>query len=659
MASSRRRRRPAARSTEPPAAEPAGPPSWSTACPDWAERIVARRSLIPFEPLFRAQAEAALEVFRELKIVDVAGSPTAGEVCREWIFDFVGAVFGAYDHAAGRRLIRNFLLSVSKKNWKSGLAAGLMVTALVRNWRLSGEFIILAPTIEVAQNSFKPARDMISSSEELSAILHAQPSIRTITHRGTGATLKVVAADSQTVSGKKAIGVLVDELWQFGLMHDAEDMLREATGGLASRPEGFVIYLTTQSDKPPAGIFAKRLQYFRKVRDGEVVDPRSLPVLYEFPEAMLKSKAYREEANWYVTNPNLGASVDLEFLRERHAVDEVGGEASLLGFYAKHLNVEVGVAQAIDNWAGARYWDQNVERVATLEELLDRCEVATAGADGGGLDDLYGFAVIGRTAEGRWLLWAHAWCHAGVLERRKEIAPRLLDFQADGDLTIVARIGDDVVQIADLLQQIRDAGKFPDEAAIGVDPVGIAALLDELGNRGFSTSTADAAGMIEGVPQGWQLQGAIKTVERKLAGGELVHSGSRLMAWCVGNAKIEPRANGMLVTKQASGFAKIDPLMATFNAAALMSKNPQVGGRGIFEFYKNTAAAGRPRADGAPAVSKQPAQIALRAPPGTSNVYGITGKQYVVAADGIVRVDEDDEKPLIGQGFERIVMAET
>jgi phage terminase large subunit-like protein len=73
---------------------------------------------------------------------------------------------------------------------------------------------------------------------------------------------------------------------------------------------------------------------------------------------------------------------------------------------------------------------------------------------------------------------------------------------------------------------------------------------------------------IIGISQGWKLNGAIKTTERKLAGGELGTAAQPLMAWCVGNAKVEPRGNAMLITKQASGTAKIDPLMALFNAVS-------------------------------------------------------------------------------------------
>jgi phage terminase large subunit-like protein len=161
--------------------------------------------------------------------------------------------------------------------------------------------------------------------------------------------------------------------------------------------------------------------------------------------------------------------------------------------------------------------------------------------------------------------------HEIALERRQEIAPALRDFEADGDLTIVARPGDDVVQVADTICNVRDAGLLPDEKSIGVDAAGIGDIVDELTSeeRGFTME------QIVGISQGWRLGAAIKTTERKVAGGEIIHSGSRMMAWCVGNARVEPKGNAILITKQVSGTAKIDPLMAGFNAASLMALNPE------------------------------------------------------------------------------------
>jgi phage terminase large subunit-like protein len=163
-----------------------------------------------------------MDYFRGLKIVDAPGGPTMGEVCKPWVLDFVRVIFGSCDPETGRRLIRYFLLLIAKKNSKSATAAGIGITFPLRNWRHSAEALILAPTIEVAGNSFQPARDMIKASEELGEYLHVQDHIRTITHKHTGATLKVVAADNETVSGKKASLVIIDEFWLFGKRANAE-----------------------------------------------------------------------------------------------------------------------------------------------------------------------------------------------------------------------------------------------------------------------------------------------------------------------------------------------------------------------------------------------------------------------------------------------------
>jgi phage terminase large subunit-like protein len=546
---------------------------WSTTCPDWAARLRAGESIIP-PPIFPAQAEEALQVFRALRIVDAPGSPTFGECCAPWVFDLVASIFGAYDAESGRRLITEWFVLVPKKNSKSTIAAGIMMTALILNWRQSAEFSILAPTVEVANNSFGPARDMCSerADDELAALMHAQTHVKTITNRESGASLKVLAADSNTVGGKKGVGTLVDELWLFGKVANAENMLREATGGLASRPEGFTIFLTTQSDDPPAGVFAQKLKYARDVRDGKVHDPRFVPIIYEFPEAMIQAGEHRKPENFGMVNPNLDYSVDREFLDREFKKAENDGEESMRGFLAKHLNVEIGLSLQSDRWAGADFWEQQADKSLTLDSLLSRCEVVVVGIDGGGLDDLLGLTVAGREADsGKWLTWHHAWAHRIVLERRKDIAPRLLDFEADGDLTIVDQPGDDVMKVADIVCRIRDAGLLPEKLAVGVDAAGIGDTVDELQSPGRDI-TAD---QIVAISQGWKLNGAIKTTERKLAGGEMVHCGTRLMNWCASNARIVQNGNAISITKQASGSAKIDPLMSTFDANSLLALRPE------------------------------------------------------------------------------------
>jgi phage terminase large subunit-like protein len=563
---------------------------WSTACPDWEQRLIERRSIIP-APIFPDQAEQALAIFKQLQVVDLPKtvwddalqeyrSPNFGECSEQWVFDFVAAIFGAYDAETGKQLIREFYLLISKKNTKSTIAAGIMLTAVILCWRQEEEHLILAPTKEVADNSFKPAAAMVRADEELKVLFHVQDHIRTITHRVSKASLKVVAADTDTVSGKKSGKVLVDEHWLFGSRANAAAMFQEATGGQISRDEGWVIYLTTQSQQPPAGVFKEKLEYYRDIRDGRIVDKKKLGVLYEYPPAMVKSKAYLDPANFYITNPNMGRSVSAEWLADQLIEHQHKKDGSFQTFLAKHLNVEIGLNLRNDRWAGADFWEAAADATITLDALLERCEVAVVGIDGGGLDDLLGLAVIGRERDSRrWLLWAHAWAHEIVLERRKDIAAQLQDFRKDGDLTIVERPGDDVQAVADLVCRVRDAGLLPEEKCIGVDAAGIGDIVDELvtEDRGFTLE------QIIGISQGWRLGGAIKTAERKVAGGELLHGGRPMLAWCVGNAKWEPKGNAILITKQVSGTAKIDPLMASFNAVSLMSLNPEATGKSFWE----------------------------------------------------------------------------
>lgn len=538
---------------------------WTTACPEWESLLVAKQSIIP-PPIFLDQAEQALGIFKELRVSDLPGKPTFGECSEEWVFDFVNAIFGGYEAETGKQLIREYGLLISKKNTKSTIAAGIMLTALILCWREDEEHLILAPTKEVADNSFKPAAGMIRADEELSDMFQIQDHIRTITHRVTRNTLKVVAADTDTVSGKKSGRILVDELWLFGKRANAEAMFMEALGGQVSRNEGWVIFLTTQSDEPPAGVFKERLDYWRAVRDGKINDLKTLGVLYEFPDSMVESKAYLEPKNFYITNPNIGRSVSEEWIADQLLKNQNKTDGTLQQFLAKHLNIEIGLNLRSDRWAGVDFWEPQIRQV-TFSDILQRAEVATVGIDGGGLDDLLGLYIIGRDKETReWIGWGHAWAHEIAVRRRKSEESRFNDFVKAGDLTIVKRVGQDTEEVAEYVSRINDAELLD---KIGIDPSGVGQILDALVEAEIPED------LVVGVSQGWRLGGAIKTTERKLAEGVLIHGGQPLMAWCVGNARVEPKGNAILITKQASGKGKIDPLMALFNAVSLMALNPE------------------------------------------------------------------------------------
>lgn len=554
---------------------------WTTSLSDWEDRIVKGQSLMPVGPLFPESASEALDVFNNLTLVDAPNGPELmGTLCRPWVTEIVEALFGSFDPETKRRHINQYFLCISKKNGKSSIAAAVMLTALILNHRPSAEFIILAPTKEGAENAFNPIRDMVNAEAELQDRFHVQEYYKMITDRLSKSTLKVVAADSSVVTGKKATGVFIDELHEFGKSAKAQHMITEATGGLASRPEGFVFYCTTQSSEPPAGVFADKLAYARGVRDGRIDDRMFLPLIYEFPQSWIDQKKHRDLTNAYVTNPNWGLSVDQRVIEQKYKEAQEAGEHAVKDFLSKHLNLQTEMALRANRWLGADYWEATQSNSITLREILNRSEIVTIGGDGGGLDDLLGLTVTGRCSRtSKKLIWSRAWAHPSVLQRNKQFEAQIRDYAKHGDLILVDNVGDDVREFAEICKQVYDAGLL---YKIGLDPAGVGAILEAI------SAVEIPEDHVVGVSQGWRLGAAIKTTERWLAAGEIEHAAQPLMNWCVGNAMVEPKGNAILITKAASTGAKIDPVMSMLNSIELMSHNPAAAqSRDMEEFFRN------------------------------------------------------------------------
>lgn len=559
--------------------------TWSFGMPDWEQALLAGRSLVPDLPLDGAEAGRAVQIFDRLRLPDVAGQPTLGEAAGDWFRDVVRAIFGSL--VDGVRMVPGAFVLVPKKNSKTTNGGALMLTALLMNERPSASFALFGPTQEIADLAFAAIAGMIEADPDLGKLLHVRDHLKTVVNRVTRATLKVMTFDPKVATGGKFAGWLLDELHLLGKVSYAQRVIGQLRGASVAVPESFGVIITTQSDEPPAGAFKAELDYARGVRDGRIADGTILPVLYEFPESMQTdtAKPWRKLENWRLVLPNLGRSVSLPVLERDYATAREKGDEEERRWASQHLNIQIGLALHSNRWEGVDHWEKAGSAKLTLDDLLARSEVVTIGIDGGGLDDLLGLAVLGRERETkRWLHWGKAWADRGVLLLRKEIAPRLQDFEKDGDIRFVdiAETADganaDVAEVADIVERIFKAGLLPEKAGIGVDAVGIAAILDELSLRQIPDEC------IAAVPQGYRLSGVIKGAARKLKDGTLKHGARAMMAWAVSNARSELRGSAVLVTKQASGTAKIDPLIALFNAFDLMSRNPErAGGPSVYE----------------------------------------------------------------------------
>lgn len=552
------------------------------ACPDWWERMQQGLPPMASVPVNEERAQKVVTFFNRLRLPDVAGAPSLAEACGDWFRDILVAFLASEDPETLQPIVWELLCEVPKKNSKTTYAAALGLTALYMEEAPNRKMLLVGPSQAIAGRCFDQARGMIDVDETLKKIFHVSDSDSEITRRKTGTSLAVKTFGTNIVTGEIPVLTILDELHELGKVPRAAAVMQQIRGGGITKQRGKLLMITTQSDESPAGVWRTELDKARKIRDGRAgPSPIMLPVLYEFPlELQRKQDFWRDKRNWGLVLPNLGLSIDPQALADDYDNNGRATKHAEQIWASQHLNIEIGVGLSA-GWLGAQYWEGCVETDLTLDELIERSEVAVQGIDGGGLDDLFAEAVIGRCREtGHWLHWARAFAHPEVFKERPEIAPRLLNFVEDGDLI---ELGDDdtsgdVRRVAETAARLSAAGLLPEQGAIGVDTTNSAAIQFQMFGAGITYEQLVIVG------QDWRLSPAIWGLERMLKQGTFRHCGQPLMAWAAGNAKPEIKGSAVRITKEVAGKAKIDPLMATFNAIMLMLRDPVAAGPQEFEY---------------------------------------------------------------------------
>jgi len=302
------------------------------------------------------------------------------------------------------------------------------------------------------------------------------------------------------------------------------------------------------------------------VVSGEEIDPRFFPWLCEIPSHLDPE----QPANWHWSNPSLGFTVTLDRLKSEYESAR-SDPSALRDFRSQNLNVPPETSAGVDRWLSMTEWDAAADETLSLEALLEESWRVYIGVDRGGLDDLSALTVLGRTLEGKFLVWSHQWLSRQGYEKRKTVNPYDA-FIETGELTLFDDGAGDLVEIVEVIRQANQGGKL---SLVGTDSYGAPDTVDALAKLGIE---------VQSVPQGWKATPAILWVERLLASGTLKHHGSRLLRWNVANAVVTRQGNAMSITKEtAVGSRKVDGVAALLDAVAACIARSEVDKPSVYE----------------------------------------------------------------------------
>lgn len=518
------------------------------------------------KPRFKEPAEHAWAFASQLRLPEIVGNPTFGETAAPWMKAWFMHIFGDtdYDHPKFKRKTNTYFLLIPKKNAKTTTAAIIMLTTLVQTPLYGIEMVLMGSTQQVVDNCVKTIKGCVENDPYLSFIKYS-------TQHGEFRNLKnncrlqITAANPRGVAGKKAPYVFIDELWEIGKLSSGANIKKEATGGLASYPQGFVIYATTQSDEPPTGAFKAELQTARDVRDKKLELPSYLPILYEFPRSMIRDQTAVQIENFHLVNPSLGYSVDLDYLKDeaKRAANE--GTTEWRQFTTKHLNIQADYYSIASSWSVGNHWEA-CKTDYDYATFLKKADILTFGVDIGGRSDFFAVTALAyNTQEDKYYTWAKAWLtRDGYFElQKKRDYKHLVD---NGQLILVDLYEDAHHSSIQWMNELMEHDNF---YKCGFDPMDSQRMIGAMKARSMRISRCDA------IPHGYRMKSHIHRVDGLVGDFKLMHHlEDKLLTMCILNIRIKARGSDVMVDKENTSYDKIDSAVALILAMAVMKENP-------------------------------------------------------------------------------------
>lgn len=506
-------------------------------------------------------AEAGDKACRRAEILPYHEGPKRGEKFRLSGFQvwMVRTLFGWVDPVNGWRLFREASIWLPKGQGKSPLAA--LIALIVLLVAKGGDKVYsAASTQKQARHVFDAAKEML----RLSPDVREHFGLETEEHRIKGASdnrnYEPVSSEAGSIEGIRPSVLLLDEVHVLG-----NRKLYDNLSSAAAKVDGslFVTISTAGLDMSPQAIGYQLYTRAREVLEGKADEP----ALFVFIVEADRKRPDGTDSDpmdfnvWREANPNLGVSVSVAGLEKAQRTwrDVPSERASI---EVKHLG---WWQQTTDPFLDRRLWDPLADQTLDIEKL-DPAEgwELYVGIDLARTRDLTTAPVVAaRTRDDgkreyriytRWTYLPAA--SATILE-----TPDIKVWADEGWIELINDANGEPAQTMSFRPLVASVGglvdKWPQVQAC-VDEWMAAEVENELAERGVT---------VVAIRQGAKTQSEpMKELESACLDKRLLHDGSPVAAWCIGNLKGSKDRNGNVAPTRDNDSKKIDVAVGIINA---------------------------------------------------------------------------------------------
>lgn len=446
-----------------------------------------------------------------------------------------------WKRADGKRRFRTAYIEVARKNGKTALAAGIALYGLFAEQLARAEVYSVATTRDQAKLCFNDAQAIVKATDLSKRLKVWRDSI---SYEQTGSFFKALSADYGVHDGSSPSTVIVDEFHA----HPNTGMLDVMRSGQGARenPINFIITTAGFNKNYPCYAFRNNA---KNVMNGITTDETLFVMIFEMDEG----DDWLEPKNWAKANPNLGVSVDVEWLAEQ-VQDAQNRPEAVVNVKTKNLNMWV---DAEDTWILDNKWmESSVTEDASMLQGMD----CWGGLDLSNVSDITAFVLIFKNDEGRLYLKPYFWIPEDTL--KDKIAKENV-FYAEWVQKGYVKVTPGNVVDYDYIRA--DIDKIADEynvMSIAYDRWNSSQMVINMQSDGFTMSPFG---------QGYgSMSAPTKEFEKMVLQGKVEHFGNPVLRWMMSSVAIQRDPAGNIKPDKRKSSQKIDGVVASIMALGEM-----------------------------------------------------------------------------------------